>query len=144
MYDPAFIQPMRDEVTRLGAKEVLTPASVDEAVKAPGTTLVFINSMCGCAAGGARPGLAVSLTNKNVPDRVVTAFAGNDVEAVKHARSLFLGYAPSSPQFGMFKDGELVFMLERWQIEGRHPLDIAKTLAAAYNEYCAKTESVTA
>jgi putative YphP/YqiW family bacilliredoxin len=140
MYDPVAIQPMRDEVTRLGVSEVRTPEAVDAAVKAEGTTLVFINSVCGCAAGGARPGLALALRHKTLPDRVVTAFAGNDVEAVKEARSLFLGYAPSSPQFGMFKDGELVFMLERWQIEGRHPMEIATQLAQAFEEHCVKQE----
>jgi putative YphP/YqiW family bacilliredoxin len=138
MYDPMLVQPMRDEVTRLGVKEMRTADEVDAAVKTSGTTFVFVNSVCGCAAGGARPALALAMKNTNLPDQAVTVFAGNDVEAVKQMRSHFLGYAPSSPQFGMFKDGELVFMLERWQIEGRHPLELAQTLQNAFNEHCVK------
>ncbi len=138
MYDPILVQPMRDEVTRVGVKETRTAEAVDAAVKSPGTTFVFVNSVCGCAAGGARPALALAMKHENLPDQAITVFAGNDIEAVKQVRSHFLGYAPSSPQFGMFKDGELVFMLERWQIEGRHPLELAQTLKNAFDEHCVK------
>lgn len=136
MYDPNLVQPMRDEVTQLGVKEVRTAADVDEAVKQPGTTLIFINSVCGCAAGGARPGLALATKHETLPDRMVTAFAGNDPEAVKQARGYFTGFAPSSPAFGMLRDGELVWMLERWQIEGRNPWEIANQLTAAFDKFC--------
>ena len=137
MYDPNIVQPMRDEVTRLGFKEVRTPQEVDEAVKAEGTTLVFINSVCGCAAGSARPALALATKHSTTPDRMVTAFAGNDVEAVNRARSYFTGFAPSSPAFGLLRDGELVWMLERWQVEGRGPWDISTALTNAFDQYCA-------
>ncbi len=137
MYDPNIVQPMRDEVTALGVKEVRTAQEVDAAVKAEGTTLVFINSVCGCAAGGARPALALATKHATKPDRMVTAFAGNDVEAVSRARSYFTGVAPSSPAFGLLRDGELVWMLERWQIEGRGPWDIAAMLTNAFDQFTA-------
>jgi putative YphP/YqiW family bacilliredoxin len=139
MYDPVAVQPMRDEVTRLGVTELRTAEAVENAFKSEGTTLVFINSVCGCAAGGARPALSVALKHAVLPDHLTTAFAGNDVEAVKTARAHFSGYAPSSPQFALMKDGEVIWMLERWQIEGRHPLEIAATLTNAFDTYCAKT-----
>lgn len=142
MYDPQMVQPMRDEVTRLGFKEVLTPEAVDATLKQEGTTLVFINSVCGCSAGGARPALHLASKHKNLPDRLATAFAGNDVEAVKQARSYFTGYAPSSPQIALIKDGEIAFMLERWQIEGRHPFEIAQSLTAAFDQFCTKNDAV--
>jgi len=136
MYDENAIKPMRDEVTRLGIKEVRTAAEVDEAIKQPGTTFIFINSVCGCAAGAARPALNEVVKHKVLPDRMLTAFAGNDVEAVAKVRSYFAGFAPSSPCFGMLRDGELVWMLERWQIEGRPAVAIAGSIQQAFDEYC--------
>ncbi len=127
---------MREEVTRLGIKEVRTAEEVDAAVKAPGTTLIFINSVCGCAAGSARPGLSLAVQNNVLPDRMISAFAGNDTEAVGRARQYFAGFAPSSPAFGMLRDGELVWMLERWQIEGRPAPVLAEILKSAFNEHC--------
>jgi putative YphP/YqiW family bacilliredoxin len=142
MYDPNIVQPMRDEVTRLGVKEVRTASEVDAAIAQEGTTLVFINSVCGCAAGGARPAVALAVKHAVQPDRFVTAFAGNDPEAVQRARQHFTGFAPSSPAFGLLRDGELVWMLERWQIEGRGPWDIAAMLTSAFDQYCgAKIEA---
>jgi putative YphP/YqiW family bacilliredoxin len=137
MYDPVAVQPMRDEVVRLGFKEARTPEEVDLAVKQPGTTLIFINSVCGCAAGAARPALAHATKHTTLPDRMITAFAGNDVESTRQARSYFVGFAPSSPSFGLLKDGELVWMLERWQIEGHNAWEIANQLTAAFDEHCA-------
>jgi len=136
MYDPNIVQPMRDEVTRFGVQEARTADDVDNLVKQEGTTLVFINSVCGCAAGSARPGLGLATQHSTKPDRMITAFAGNDVEAVNRARGYFTGFAPSSPSFGLLRDGELVWMLERWQIEGRGPWDIAAMLTQAFDEYC--------
>ena len=136
MYDPILVQPMREEVTRLGFQEVKTPEEVDAAFKAPGTTFVFVNSVCGCSAGGARPALALASKNETLPDRMVTAFAGNDAAAVKQARTYFTGFAPSSPSMALLKDGELVWMLERWQIEGRPPQLIADEIRKALEENC--------
>lgn len=136
MYDERMIQPMREEVTRLGIKEARTSQEVEDAVKQPGTTFIFINSVCGCAAGSARPALTLATGNATLPDRMISSFAGNDVEAVARARSYFTGFAPSSPSFGMLRDGELVWMLERWQIEGRSARDIAQTITQAFDEYC--------
>jgi putative YphP/YqiW family bacilliredoxin len=144
MYDPVMVQPMRDEVTRLGVKELRTAADVDAAMKEQGTALIFVNSVCGCAAGGARPALALATKHQVKPDNLYTVFAGNDVEAVKQARSYFIGFAPSSPQFGLLKDGELVWMLERWQIEGRNPWEIATALTDAFEKYCTKKDAVAA
>lgn len=137
MYDPMLVQPMREEVTRLGYQEVKTPEEVDAALKAPGTAFVFINSVCGCSAGGARPALALASKHETQPDRLTTAFAGNDAAATKQARSYFTGFAPSSPSMALIKDGELVWMLERWQIEGRHPIEIANAIKEAFDQHCA-------
>jgi putative YphP/YqiW family bacilliredoxin len=136
MYDPELVQPMRTEVTSLGFQELLTPEDVDQAVKKPGTTLIFVNSVCGCAAGGARPGLRMSMMNAKKPANLFTVFAGMEGEAVAKARSYFAPYRPSSPQIAIMKDGKLVKMLQRQDIEGRDPAVIAKSLAQAYNEYC--------
>ena len=136
MYDPELVQPMRDEVTRLGVKELRTAKDVEEAVKKPGTTLVFVNSVCGCAAGGARPGLRMSMLNKKKPDNMYTVFAGNDAEATAKAREFFAPYRPSSPQIALMKDGKLVKMIQRQDIEGKQPQQIADTLTAAFNEFC--------
>ncbi|MDP4200739.1 MAG: BrxA/BrxB family bacilliredoxin [Bacteroidota bacterium] len=136
MYDPILVQPMREEVTRFGVKEARTAEEIDNFVKQEGTTLVFINSVCGCAAGSARPALAFATQHTTKPDRMITAFAGNDVEAVARARGYFTGIAPSSPSFGLLRDGELVWMLERWQIEGHGPAEIAGMLTKAFDEHC--------
>ena len=137
MYDPEMVQPMRDEVTRLGVKELRTPAEVDTAVKQPGTTLIFVNSVCGCAAGGARPGLrmALQLAQKK-PTNLFTVFAGMEGDATQKARSYWAPYRPSSPQIALMKDGKLVTMLQRHDIEGQDPANIAKVLNAAFEQHC--------
>lgn len=136
MYDPQMVQPMREEVTRLGVKELRTPQEVEQAVKAPGTTLIFVNSVCGCAAGGARPGLKLSLLGKKKPDHLFTVFAGMETEAVEKAREFFKPYRPSSPQIALLKDGKLVKMIQRQDIEGKDPATLAKTLTEAFEQYC--------
>lgn len=135
-YDPAMVMPMREEVTRLGVRELHTPGEVDAALQASGTTMVFVNSVCGCAAGSARPGLAMAMQNP-LPDRVVSVFAGMEKEAVAEARGYFTGYAPSSPQIALLRDGQLVAMIERYQIEGRPPQIVAGMIAAMVNAHCA-------
>jgi putative YphP/YqiW family bacilliredoxin len=128
---------MRQELTRLGIEELRTSAEVDAKLKgATGTTLVVVNSVCGCAARNARPAVASALQHEVKPDHLTTVFAGQDVEAVARARSYFTGYAPSSPQIGLLKDGKLVFMLERHQIEGRTAEEISKDLVGAFGQYC--------
>ena len=139
-YPEYLIAPMREELTALGARECRTVSDVDAVVKGPGTVLMIVNSVCGCAAGRARPGIAMALKNKALPDRIVTVFAGADIEATDQARSYFKGYPPSSPSVGLFRDGELVFMLQRHQIEGREAPQIASELTAAFDRYCAKTK----
>ena len=133
MYDPVMVQPMRDEVTRLGMTEMRTAEEVDKELNAPGTAFVFINSVCGCAAGGARPALKMALQHNKKPERLTTAFAGNDIEAVAKARSYFTGFPPSSPQCAIIKDGKLAWMMERWQIEGRAPESIAAELVKVFD-----------
>ena len=136
MYDPLLVKPMRDEVTRLGVKELKTSQDVDEAVKLPGTTLVFVNSVCGCAAAGARPGLALSLMHKKRPTNIVTVFAGMEREAVARAREFFQPYQPSSPQIALMRDGAVLKMWQRHDIEGRDPAVIAQSLTKAFDEFC--------
>ena len=137
MYDERFVTPMRQELTRLGIEELRTSAEVDAKLKdATGTTLVLVNAVCGCAARNARPAVASALQHEVKPDHLTTVFAGQDVEAVARARSYFTGYAPSSPQIGLLKDGKLVFMLERHQIEGRTAEEISKDLVGAFGQYC--------
>src|SRR2546426_12454524 len=119
-YPEEVIRPMREELTRLGVEELKTPEAVDETLQnSKGTVMVVVNSICGCAAGKARPGVALALQHEVRPDKVATVFAGADIEATERARSYFTGYGPSSPSIGLLKDGRLVFMLERYQIEGR-------------------------
>ncbi|MDB4881162.1 MAG: hypothetical protein JWL60_2608 [Gemmatimonadetes bacterium] len=138
MYDERFVTPMRQELTRLGIDELRTAADVDTRLKdAKGTTLVVVNSVCGCAARNARPAVASALQHRVTPDNLTTVFAGQDTEAAARARSYFTGYAPSSPQIGLLKDGKLVFMLERYQIEGRTAEQIAQDLVGAFDQYCA-------
>jgi putative YphP/YqiW family bacilliredoxin len=132
-----LIAPMRGEMTAMGAKELKTPAQVDEAVKnTKGTLMLVVNSVCGCAAGKARPGIAIALRHAVRPDVVATVFAGGDVEATERARSYFTGYAPSSPSVGILRDGKLVYMLERRQIETRSAEMIASELTAAFDRVC--------
>ncbi len=138
MYDERFVTPMRQELTQLGVEELRTAAEVDEKLMdAKGTTLVVVNSVCGCAARNARPAVAAAIQHAVRPDHLTTVFAGQDVEAAARARSYFTGYPPSSPQIGLLKDGKLVFMLERWQIEGRRADEIAKDLVGAFDQHCA-------
>jgi bacilliredoxin len=142
MYDERLVTPMRQELTRLGVQEMRTAEEVDEELKnAKGTTLVVVNSVCGCSARMARPAVAIALQNPIKPDKLTTVFAGQDAEATTRARSYFTGYPPSSPQIGLLKDGQLVFMLERWQIESRAADEIAHDLVNAFNRYCAPTVS---
>ncbi len=137
MYDPEMVQPFRDEVTRLGVKELRTPADVDAAVKLPGTTLIFVNSVCGCAAGGARPGLRMALQmGTKKPTNLYTVFAGMEGEATQKARSYWAPYRPSSPQIALMKDGKLVTMMQRHDIEGQDPANVAKVLTAAFEQHC--------
>lgn len=136
-YPEPFIAPMRAELTRLGFDELRTPEAVDEAVARPGTTMVVVNSVCGCAAGKARPGIALSLRQGARPERLVTVFAGADVEATERARSHFAPYPPSSPSIALLKDGKLVYMMERRDIENQSADMIAARLQAAYTEHCA-------
>jgi putative YphP/YqiW family bacilliredoxin len=136
-YDPELVQPMRDELTRLGVKELRTAEEVDE-VLAPrkGSVLLVVNSVCGCAAGNARPGVALALRHPVLPDRIASVFAGQDLDATAHARSYLHGYEPSSPNIILFRDGEVVTMFERRHIEGRMPEEIAAGLTEAFDRYC--------
>ena len=137
MYDERFVTPMRQELTRLGVEELRSPDEVDTRLKdAKGTTLVVVNSICGCAARMARPAVAMALQHSAKPDHLTTVFAGQDAEATERARSYFTGYAPSSPQIALLKDGKVAFMLERWQIEGRSANHIAEDLVEAFDEHC--------
>ena len=139
MYDERMVAPMREELTRLGIQEARTAADVDQVLgEKKGTVFVVVNSVCGCAAGMARPAVAMALESENKPDRMITVFAGNDREATQRAREYFVGYRPSSPSMALFRDGELVKMVERWQIEGREPHDLAAELSAAFDQYCVK------
>ncbi len=136
-YSEILIRPMREDLTRIGIEEARTPEQVDEAVKnEQGTLMVVVNSVCGCAAGKARPGIALALQNAARPDRAITVFAGADIEATDRARAHFTGYRPSSPSIGLFKDGKLVYMMERREIEGKYAEQIAQDLTEAFNRYC--------
>ncbi|MDH3297433.1 MAG: BrxA/BrxB family bacilliredoxin [Gemmatimonadota bacterium] len=136
LYDPQIVRPMRDELTCLGAVELLTPEAVDQALSADGTVLLVVNSVCGCAAANARPAVAIATGHDVQPDRIVTVFAGQEAEATERSRSYMPGYRPSSPAIALFRDGEHVFMLERHQIEGREASAIAADLRHAYDRYC--------
>ena len=135
-YPEPFIAPMRAELTRLGFEDLKTPEAVDAAVKQPGTTLIVVNSVCGCAAGKARPGIALALSRGKRPDHLGTVFAGADVEATETAREHFAPYPPSSPSIAMIKDGKLVYMMERRDIEGRSVDMIAAELQKAFDTHC--------
>jgi putative YphP/YqiW family bacilliredoxin len=135
-YPEPFIAPMRAELTRLGFEDLRTAEAVDAAVNQPGTTMVVVNSVCGCAAGKARPGIALALTKGKRPDHLTTVFAGADVEATEQARGHFAPYAPSSPSIALMKDGKLVYMMERRQIEGQSADMIAAELRTAFETHC--------
>ena len=138
MYPEFFIAPMREELTRLGVKELRSPQDVDDAVTGQsGTLMLVVNSVCGCAAGKARPGVALALQHGTTPDVVATVFAGADVEATQRAREYFTGYPPSSPSIALLRDGKLVYMMERHQIENREAGAIAQELTAAFEKLCA-------
>jgi len=136
MYPQEIVQPMRDELTAVGFKQINDVEQVEAEINASGTTLVVVNSICGCAAANARPGVRFSLDNEKVPSNLVTVFAGVDREATDAARALMVPFPPSSPSMALFKDGELVHMLERHHIEGRNADMIAENLRAAFNEHC--------
>ncbi|MFH4963716.1 BrxA/BrxB family bacilliredoxin [Gaetbulibacter sp. M235] len=136
MYPAELVKPMREDLTKVGFEELHTAEAVDAALAKEGTTLVVVNSVCGCAAANARPGARMSLQNAKKPDHIVTVFAGVDREAVDKARQHMVPFPPSSPSMALFKDGELVHMLERHHIEGRPAEIIAENLMDAYNEYC--------
>ena len=137
-YDPQMVQPMREELTTLGFEELLTPDAVDEVLGSDGVVLVVVNSVCGCAAGKARPGVRLAVQHDKVPDKLTTVFAGMEIEATERARSYFTGYPPSSPQIGLLKDGKLVYLMERQDIEGREANEIAAKLVDAFDQYCGK------
>ncbi len=136
-YPPALVAPMRAEMTRMGARELTTPAEVDAAIgDQKGTMLVFVNSVCGCAAANARPGLALALQHAARPQEIVTVFAGQDVDATARARQYFSDYQPSSPSMALFRDGEVVHFVHRHQIEGRSPQAVAAELTQAFDKHC--------
>lgn len=136
MYPELMIVPMREELTRLGIKEARTASEVDQAVRTGGTTMVVVNSVCGCAAGRMRPAVRMALQHAAKPDTLITVFAGQDREATERARSYFKGYPPSSPSIGLLQNGELVYMLQRSDIEHRESVDIASELKSAFNKFC--------
>jgi bacilliredoxin len=136
-YPEMMVKPMREELTRLGVQELKTVADVDAVLgKGEGTTLVFVNSVCGCAAAGARPALSMALKSAVKPSSIVTVFAGVDTEATHRARSFFSDYQPSSPSMAILKDGEVVHFVHRHQIEGKGPQQIAAELVAAFEKHC--------
>ena len=136
-YNPEVVKPMREELARLGAEELLSAADVDNALSdADGTALLVINSVCGCPAENARPAMAIATGHETQPQKLLTVFAGQDLEATDRAREFMAGYRPSSPSIALFRDGEHVFMLERHEIEGRDATEIANDLKQAYDRYC--------
>jgi putative YphP/YqiW family bacilliredoxin len=144
MFPEEMVVGMREELTRVGFREMRTPAEVDSVLKQEkGTVLVVVNSVCGCAAGKARPAIARALTNKNRPEVLTTVFAGQDPEATQQARTYFTGYAPSSPSIALMRDGKIAFMMERRDIEGSDPLTIASTLTRAFDRICAPATAET-
>jgi len=136
-YPEMLIAPMREDLTRVGFRELRTAQEVDDILsESNGTVLVAVNSVCGCAAGALRPAIALAVTHSTRPEMMATVFAGQDLEATDRAREYFVGYPPSSPSVALLKDGELVYMMERHEVEGRHPLQIAEDLRAAFDEHC--------
>ena len=141
MYPELMVLPMREELTRLGVEELRSAAEVEQALAKPGTTMVVVNSICGCAAGRMRPAVRLALQHAVRPDQAVTVFAGQDRDATERAREYFEGYPPSSPSVGLLRDGKLVYMMQRSDIETREAEDIAADLTAAFDKFCAKTAS---
>jgi putative YphP/YqiW family bacilliredoxin len=139
MYPELMVMPMREELTRLGIKETRTAEEVDQALKQPGTTMVVVNSICGCAAGKMRPAVRAALQNSTRPDQAITVFAGQDRDATERVREYFLGYPPSSPSIGLLREGELVYMMQRSDIETSDPQTIALKLTQAFNQFCTKS-----
>jgi len=142
-YPEIMIHGMRQELAQLGLEETKTPEAVKDAVEnTDGTLMVVVNSVCGCAAGGVRPGIAMALQNSEAkPDRAITVFAGADIDATEVARDYFTGYAPSSPSIAFLKNGEPVTLFERRELDGRHPMTIAQDLIDTFNTFCSKTEA---
>jgi putative YphP/YqiW family bacilliredoxin len=137
MYHPSLVQPMRDELTVLGFEELQTAEGVDRVLKTEhDTVLVVVNSVCGCAASGCRPGVAMALNHSKVPSKLATVFAGQDIEATERLRTYFTDIPPSSPAVALLKEGQLLAMLERQDIEGKSPLQIAEELTQAFDEHC--------
>ena len=136
MYPEYLVTPMREELTRVGFEELKNPENVTEAIESEGTVFVMVNSVCGCAAANARPAARLAVQNEKRPDKLVTVFAGMETDAVNKARAYMLPYPPSSPAMALFKDGKLVHMIERYQIEGRPAQMIADNLVHAFDEYC--------
>ena len=141
MYPELMVLPMREELTRLGIEELRSAAEVEQALAKPGTTMVVVNSICGCAAGRMRPAVRMALQHAVRPDQSVTVFAGQDRDATERARQYFEGYAPSSPSIGLLRDGKLVYMMQRSDIETREAEDISADLTAAFEKFCAKAAS---
>lgn len=144
-YPELMIRPMREDLTRIGIEEAKTPEQVEQALESKqGTLMVVVNSVCGCAAGKARPGIAMALQNDNKPDRAITVFAGADIDATERAREYMTGVQPSSPSIALFKDGQLVYMMQRRDIETRYAEEIAEELTAAFDKHCAPSASAQA
>ncbi|HET9181330.1 MAG TPA: BrxA/BrxB family bacilliredoxin [Candidatus Angelobacter sp.] len=141
MYPEMMIAPMREELTSAGIQEARTAADVEKAANQKGTTMVVVNSVCGCAAGRMRPGVRAAVRSSVRPDRIITVFAGQDREATEKARAYFTGYPPSSPSIGLLRDGQLVYMMQRSDIEMATPEMIASALARAFEKHCAKVEA---
>src|ERR1044071_18347 len=140
-YSELMIRPMREELTRIGVEELRTPEAVQKTLEdSKGTVMVVVNSICGCAAGKARPGIARALQHSVRPDKVGTVFAGADIEATEKARSYFTGYEPSSPSIALLRDGQLVYMMERRQIEGKDVSQVASELIEAFDKHCRQKE----
>ena len=136
-YDPNLVRPMKEELTRIGVEELLTADQANTAMnEKSGTTLLVVNSVCGCAAGNARPGVEMALQHRTLPDRSYSVFAGQDLEATTAARAFIHGYPPSSPAIALFREGELVLMLERKDIEGRSAIDVAQDMMLAFDKFC--------
>jgi putative YphP/YqiW family bacilliredoxin len=135
-YSELMVAPMRQDLVRLGFKEMHTPEDVEGLLEASGTVLVAVNSVCGCSAGAMRPGVALALDHEKKPALLTTVFAGMEMEATEKAREYFVGYPPSSPSVALMKDGELVYMMERHQIEGHTPHEIAEQLQSAFDQHC--------
>lgn len=139
-YPEMLIAPMREDLARFGVQETRTPEELDQVIRENGTVMVIVNSVCGCAAGRARPAVGMALKHSVLPDKVVSVFAGADIAATERARGYFKGYFPSSPSVGLLQNGKIVFMLERHQIEGREAPEIAQDLTTAFDRFCVKVQ----